>query len=181
MRERTEALTRANERLRESEEIMRSLATHDPLTGLTNRQLLDEEFDQVLARARRSGSRVGVAFIDLDDFKRVNDRHGHAVGDQVLVSVAERLRSQVRAGDIVARLGGDEFVLVLENVGARDDLQGRIQAIRAALSFPLPMTDGSLDVVGSIGASLFPEDGESAAELLRHADAAMYRQKKGAA
>jgi diguanylate cyclase (GGDEF)-like protein len=181
VRERTEALTRANERLRESEEIMRSLATHDPLTGLTNRQLLDEEFDQVLARARRSGSRVGVAFIDLDDFKRVNDRHGHAVGDQVLVSVAERLRSQVRAGDIVARLGGDEFVLVLENVGARDDLQGRIQAIRAALSFPLPMTDGSLDVVGSIGASLFPEDGESAAELLRHADAAMYRQKKGAA
>lgn len=181
VRERTEALTLANERLRESEEIMRRLATHDPLTGLANRQLLDEEMEHALARARRSGSRLGVAFIDLDDFKRVNDHYGHDVGDQVLVSTAERLCCQVRAGDIVARLGGDEFILVLENVGSRDDMERRIQAIQAALSFALPVAEGSLAIAGSIGTSLFPEDGTSAAELLRHADAAMYRQKKGRA
>ncbi|MBK6744123.1 MAG: diguanylate cyclase [Hydrogenophilales bacterium] len=110
VRQRTEALTQACEKLRESEERMRTLATHDPLTGLANRQLLDEEMDHALARAQRAGTRLGVAFIDLDGFKAVNDRHGHEVGDQVLISVAERLCCQVRAGDIVARLGGDEFV-----------------------------------------------------------------------
>jgi diguanylate cyclase (GGDEF)-like protein len=177
VKERTAALSEANEKLRASEELMRQLASHDPLTGLANRKLLEEEMQHTLARARRSEGKVGIAFVDLDDFKSVNDRHGHDVGDRVLLAVAERLCCQVRAGDIVARLGGDEFVLVLEHIGSREDLQRRAQAIHDALAFPLPLAEGQLDIRGSIGISLFPDDGDSGAELLRHADQAMYQAK----
>jgi diguanylate cyclase (GGDEF)-like protein len=181
VRERTEALTQANERLRASEERMRLIATHDPLTGLANRKLLDEELEHALARARRSGANVGVAFIDLNGFKAVNDQHGHDVGDQVLIAVAERLCCQVRAGDIVARLGGDEFVVVLESIGSGADLERRALAIDQALHFPLPTEAGVLDVAGSVGTGLFPDQASTAADLLRIADEAMYRKKKGAA
>lgn len=176
--ERTEALSQANHRLRASEEKMRQLATHDALTGLANRQLLDDVLEHALARARRSQAKLGVAFVDLNGFKAINDRYGHDVGDQVLLAVASRLIGQVRAGDLVARLGGDEFVLVLEQVGAREDLARRARDIHASLALPLPLADHALTVTGSIGTSLFPDDGETGAELLRRADEAMYRQKK---
>ncbi len=177
VRERTEALTEANEKLRASEEQMRQLATHDPLTGLANRKLLAQELDHALARARRAGNRIGVAFMDLNEFKEINDRHGHEVGDRVLVSVAERLCCQVRAGDVVARWGGDEFVLVLENIGSADDLQRRVQSIHDAMRFPLPLGEAAIQIAGSIGTSLYPDHAETAAELLRLADESMYRNK----
>jgi diguanylate cyclase (GGDEF)-like protein len=176
--ESTAELRAANEKLRANEEHMRQLALHDPLTGLANRKLLDEEMAHALARARRAGAALGIAFVDLDGFKAINDRHGHDVGDEVLRAVARLLLEQVRAGDVVARLGGDEFVLVLEHAGTRADLRRRIDYLTAALRFDLPLPGSeAAHVAASVGLALFPEDGEDAARLLRVADEAMYRVK----
>lgn len=177
----TAELRDANERLRANEEHMRQLALHDPLTGLANRKLFEEEMTHALARARRAGAGLGVAFVDLDGFKGINDRHGHDIGDAVLRAVANRLHEQVRAGDVVARLGGDEFVLILENSGTRADIGRRVDDLSAALHFELPIPDGTVKVAASLGIALFPEDGDDAPNLLRLADAAMYRAKHGGA
>ena len=156
------------------------LAYHDALTDLPNRLLFQEHLEQAIARARRGNQAVAVLFVDLDDFKLVNDSHGHTTGDELLRVVADRLRDAVRATDVVARLGGDEFLVLVADI----DLEGAAEAaervaanIRAALSAPVLLALGELYTHASIGASLYPADADSAEELLSKADIAMYRAK----
>ncbi len=175
--ERTRELALANERLRESAARHQLQATQDPLTGLANRMLLDDRLDHAVERARRAGTKVGVVMIDLDDFKPVNDTYGHAVGDDLLVSVAARLREAVRASDTVARYGGDEFVLMIEGVHSKDDIEPVVASVQGRLSVPVRDGERVLTIAASIGISVYPDDAADASALLRRADKAMYAAK----
>lgn len=162
------------------EEELRRLATHDALTGLPNRLWLTHQLPISIDRARRSHGRVALLFIDLDNFKLVNDTLGHAAGDALLVEVAARLRSAVRASDHVARLGGDEFTVVLEQVDERETVGQIAQKIIGTLSAPYPsLGEAASRVSASIGASLYPDDAASPDALLKNADIAMYASKAG--
>lgn len=167
---RTLELSLANRRLE-------FMATHDSLTGLPNRLLLYDRLDQAIKKGCRSKNSFALFFIDLDDFKRVNDTFGHAVGDQVLQMVAEVLSRSVRVSDTVARLAGDEFALILDDVHEASDIEIVANKISAALSRPLPILDTSISITASIGVSLFPPHGSDADSLLRKADQAMYGAK----
>jgi diguanylate cyclase (GGDEF)-like protein/PAS domain S-box-containing protein len=147
-------------------------ADHDPLTGLANRRALERTLEAALARAASRGRSVGVLMLDLDGFKAVNDRHGHAAGDEVLREVARRLRRSVRERDLVARLGGDEFVVVLTDLGAVPDSVDRVEA---ALAERFPGTGGPLRAAA--GVAVFPADGATVADLLAVADREMYAAK----
>jgi diguanylate cyclase (GGDEF)-like protein/PAS domain S-box-containing protein len=165
-----------------SEERNAHMALHDSLTDLPNRALFQEHLTVAIATAARRGGGGAVLFIDLDDFKLVNDSFGHAVGDELLIMVAQRLRESCRAGDVVARQGGDEF-LVLVQGGSSDVSPGAAAQtvagnLRAALGKPFPVAGTDLYVTPSIGASLFPADGDTAETLLKHADIAMYAAKE---
>jgi diguanylate cyclase (GGDEF)-like protein/PAS domain S-box-containing protein len=169
----------AQARLAEAEEQMRHLATHDTLTGLPNRAALGEELDRALARHARHGGGVAVLFCDLDGFKPVNDRRGHAGGDEVLAEVAFRLRSAVRDVDFVARFGGDEFVVVCEATGADATIVDQVSArLHDLVERPIEHRDG-VDTVGlSIGGALLaPGAVADADELLLLSDQAMYEAK----
>jgi diguanylate cyclase (GGDEF)-like protein/PAS domain S-box-containing protein len=160
-----------------TEQHLKHLATHDPLTLLPNRSLFYEHLDQALHRARRNKSRLAVFFLDLDGFKSVNDLLGHAQGDQLLQEVASRFNEALRSSDIVARLGGDEFAFVCENLSAPDDAAIIAEKLLVSLSRKTRMSGQEIAISGSIGISLYPEDGDEARDLLRYADAAMYRVK----
>jgi diguanylate cyclase (GGDEF)-like protein/PAS domain S-box-containing protein len=151
-------------------------AFHDSLTGLANRVLYADRLGHALARAGRDGSVVGVLFIDLDDFKIVNDTLGHAVGDQLLVAVAERISGALRADDTAARLGGDEFAALIENVQHPDAVEETAERILQALSAPFMIDGEALHAVASIGITTTPE-ADNADELLRQADLALYVAK----
>lgn len=154
------------------------LARYDSLTGLINRTLFADRLQGALARARRDGGLVAVMFLDVDDFKQVNDRYGHATGDALLRQVAERLVGSVRESDTVARLGGDEFTIILEG-GHRVEDAGRVATkILAALGRPYRIGHRELRVTTSIGIAIYPVDGEDAEEILRGADIAMYSAKE---
>jgi len=159
------------------EQRMLHLAVHDELTGLPNRAYFRVRMDDALARARRSGGKAALAFIDLDRFKPINDSHGHAVGDSVLVVLAGRLRAALRECDCVARLGGDEFVAVLEGLEAREEAEAVAAKLLAALREPIVVEELRLKVDASIGIALYPDDGGDADRLLEVADRAMYRAK----
>ncbi|WP_321816005.1 MULTISPECIES: EAL domain-containing protein [unclassified Paraburkholderia] len=162
---------------RETEERLSYLATHDALTGLANRTLFTERIALSLARARRSGKRVAVMFLDLDRFKLINDTMGHGVGDEALTVIARRLRDSVRETDTVARLGGDEFTLLIEDI---DDIRhvGRIaETLLTTVAAPIRAGEQTLFVTPSIGISMFPDDAQSAKQLLMQADRAMYEAK----
>jgi diguanylate cyclase (GGDEF)-like protein len=146
------------------------------LTGLPNRTLLTERIRHSLAMSRRSRAPFAVAVIDLDRFKSINDRLGHATGDAVLREVAKRLRTAVRDSDTVARLGGDEFVLLLQ--GGEDVVREVTTRILDAMKAPLHHQDQLIDIGVSIGVAMHPEHGADDLTLLRHADAAMYRSKR---
>jgi diguanylate cyclase (GGDEF)-like protein/PAS domain S-box-containing protein len=168
---------------RSGEERLAHLALHDPLTDLPNRALFQEHLTVAIANAARSHSGGAVLFIDLDDFKLVNDSFGHAVGDELLVMVATRLRESCRAGDVVARQGGDEFLVLVQGAAAEASPETAAQTVaanlRAALAKPFAVANTDLYVTPSIGASLFPADGDTAETLLKHADIAMYAAKDG--
>lgn len=154
------------------------LAHHDVLTGLPNRLLMNDRLQQALVKARRNHTRLALCFLDLDQFKQVNDTLGHAVGDEVLQLSALRLREAVRQGDTVARLGGDEFVVILEEVNGATDACRVAEKILAQFAEPMVVSGHQVRVGTSIGISIFPDDAKDEDTLLRHADAAMYLAKQ---
>jgi len=153
-------------------------ALHDTATGLPNRDHFNSALEQAVAQARRHGLTLAVLFLDLDGFKAINDTHGHAVGDQVLLAVAQRLLSSCRDEDMVCRNGGDEFLYLLMNPNGQENIARIAFAVRSALSRPLPIGDWQFVVESSVGVAVYPEDGVAPDELIRTADAAMYDAKK---
>jgi len=162
----------------EIEHSLRTQATHDPLTGLVNRAHFQEVLDRALARAQRSGQHFGVAYIDLNDFKKVNDQHGHHVGDLLLTEVARRIGTVVRAGDCAARFGGDEFVVLVDD-RTEKGVYRLSERLRDVFATPFQAEGLSLDVTASIGVALYPDHGQHGINLLKAADKAMYRAKAG--
>lgn len=156
---------------------LQHMAQYDELTGLANRALLQDRLKTAMARARRERGRVSVLYLDLNEFKQVNDTFGHAVGDLLLQEVARRLTQCVRASDTVARIGGDEFVVLLEQVDLPEYAQIVAKKIRAILSDPLVIDGARLAMLPSIGTAHYPDHGEDGAQLLKHADAGMYQEK----
>ena len=157
---------------------MERQAREDPLTGLPNRVAFNDELSGALARASRTGARHALLFIDLDDFKGVNDRHGHEIGDRLLIEVASRIRAGVRGTDTVARLSGDEFTAVLYDVGAEDAIARVVEGIVESLARPYPVGDVEVQCGASIGVACYPQDATDSATLLMKADQAMYSVKR---
>jgi diguanylate cyclase (GGDEF)-like protein/PAS domain S-box-containing protein len=158
---------------------IRELAMHDPLTGLPNRRELWERIGIELARAARDGTMLAVLFIDLDGFKEINDRHGHEVGDAVLVAVSRRLAESLRAVDMVGRLGGDEFVTVLTGLRGMDAGATIAQKLLGVVSAPFTVAESTLvSLTASIGIANYPDHGADAATLVHRADVAMYEAKR---
>ena len=155
------------------EEELRRQALEDPLTGLANRTLFKDRVDHALERRSDDSTSIAVVFMDLDDFKTVNDSLGHAAGDELLVSVAQRIKESVRTSDTVARLGGDEFAVLLDDV---EDVAVPAHRILQALKAPIALEGKPVTVHGSVGIALH-EAGQTAADLLRNADVAMYKAK----
>ena len=163
---------------KEAHERLAFMANHDVLTNLPNRVLFFERVDQALALARRNGTRLALLFIDLDKFKPINDTWGHAVGDQLLRAVAERLTGRLRDADTVGRIGGDEFVILLHQVGDADYAARVADELRLSLAQPFELAGLTLNISASIGVALFPDHGQDAIELSRHADDGMYQAKQ---
>ncbi len=161
-----------------AEDEVKRLAFYDPLTNLPNRRLLADRLQHALAKARRDSTHLAMLFVDLDKFKPINDRHGHAAGDVLLQAVSLRLRACVRESDTVARVGGDEFVVLLNTLAVPEHAVAVAAKIHAALrrSFMLP---GGVEVTisSSTGVAIYPEHGRTEAELSQHADMAMYSAK----
>ncbi len=165
--------------LREAEAELRFLAHHDPLTKLVNRALFYDRLDSGLREARRHRSNLALLFLDVNDFKGINDVHGHAAGDRVLCTIARRLEGCVRETDTVARIGGDEFTLLLTNIESADAVLGKVEQILTLMSEPLGADFGEIKMPScSIGIACYPADGEDADTLLSHADSDMYRIKR---
>jgi diguanylate cyclase (GGDEF)-like protein/PAS domain S-box-containing protein len=158
------------------EDRLTHLATHDPLTGLPNRKLFNDRLQQALARADRHKQPLAVLFIDMDDFKGINDTFGHAVGDHFLTELARRMAGVLRASDTLARMGGDEFAIILENAG-RAEIEDILARLGSAVHQPFPSADRLARTSASIGVSLFPHNGRDPETLLAHADTAMYAAK----
>jgi len=157
-------------------EVLQWRADHDVLTGLPNRSLLYDRFKQSVATAHRNHSSLAVCILDLDGFKLINDRYGHAIGDRLLVEVSERLKKIIRGEDTVARLGGDEFVILLGLVHT-NEVEMAMQRILTALSLAYTIDGIELNISASIGVTIYPKDDADIDSLLRHADQAMYRAK----
>jgi diguanylate cyclase (GGDEF)-like protein/PAS domain S-box-containing protein len=160
------------------EEQLLHQANYDSLTGLPNRLLALDRLTLALAYAKRHEMAVGVLFVDLDNFKRVNDTLGHEVGDKLLVEVAQRFSQVMRDGDTVARLGGDEFLVVVPDVTSPKEAETISEKVINALSDPIRLEEREVYIGASIGVSIYPEDGHDSAVLLRNADAAMYQAKE---
>ncbi|MCV2362350.1 EAL domain-containing protein [Paucibacter sp. DJ1R-11] len=164
--------------LQEQEVRLQRLTHYDPLTQLPNRLLLAERLQRSMAQAQIQGCLLAVVFLDLDGFKAVNDSHGHEVGDQLLIAVAEAMKLTLREGDALARLGGDEFVAVLSDLATVAEAQPLLQQLLAASALPLIVAGQTLQVSASLGVTFFPQDEEmDADQLLRQADQAMYQAK----
>ena len=170
VQQRTLELSQANRHLE-------FLATHDNLTELPNRLLLFDRLDQAVKKSQRSNAQFALFFVDMDDFKKVNDTFGHAVGDQVLQVVGRALTQSVRVSDTVARLAGDEFALIVYDVHNPSDVTTVAEKIAHALNQPMPMLESRLTVTVSIGVGLFPRHGRDPDALFKKADEAMYTAK----
>ena len=171
--------TRFDAELESMHRRLAELALEDALTGLANRTVLTDHLDRALARQARSGATLVLMFVDVDDFKVVNDVYGHAVGDAVLVEIAARLESNVRPGDVAARLGGDEFLLLLENLTtSRTEVERRAEHLRAVIANPISVQEEQLRVTASVGAALVTLPGHRSDEVLARADGAMYIAKR---
>jgi diguanylate cyclase (GGDEF)-like protein len=156
---------------------MSHLAHHDHLTGLPNRLLFNDRLAQAMAAARRHSEQLAVLFVDVDRFKHVNDSLGHAIGDRLLLSVAERLAASVRGSDTVSRQGGDEFVILLSTIAHAEDAAVSAIKLLTALSLPHRIEEHVLRITLSIGIAVYPDDGSDAESLVKHADIAMLNAK----
>jgi diguanylate cyclase len=156
----------------------RQRSMHDFVTGIPNRQLFNEHLEKAIALAQRGDWILGVMFMDLDGFKQINDSHGHAIGDKVLQTVAQRLQERVRSGDTACRYGGDEFLYLLVNPRSIENIGGIAQKVSARISQIMVFDDLTLTIQPSIGIAVYPGDGSTGVELVAKADAAMYRAKE---
>jgi diguanylate cyclase (GGDEF)-like protein/PAS domain S-box-containing protein len=168
---------KAEQQLIENQNRLDRMAHHDQLTGLPNRHYLTAFLPQAIAEAQAARTMLGVVFLDLDRFKHINDTRGHETGDKLLQEVATRLRAVVRDSDVVIRMGGDEFVVVFRNVKSYDEVTLGAGRIIETLNQPIIIDQHPLQTTGSVGVSLFPRDGSSMVELLKHSDTAMYQAK----
>ena len=165
--------------LRQAEDELRFLAHHDPLTALTNRSLFNQRMDSALRAAQHHQSTLALLFLDINDFKGINDVHGHAMGDRILCTIARRLERCVRETDTVARMGGDEFTVLLPGIQSHDAVYAKVEQILAAMAEPLGAEFGGIKMPScSVGVAFYPKDAEDADTLLSHADGDMYRVKK---
>jgi diguanylate cyclase len=167
------------EEINESRRTLRHLAQHDALTGLPNRTLCDDRIQQALSQAKRDMGRLALIYVDLDDFKSINDTYGHHAGDLLLCSAARRMEACVRNADTVGRLGGDEFMVLLATIDLEQDATLVAGKIRDALSLPFDLDGSRLSITCSIGVAIYPEHGADAITLSKSADAAMYLAKEG--
>jgi len=157
------------------------LAYNDLLTGLPNRKLMLDRLEQAIVSAKRRNSALALLFIDLDEFKEVNDAHGHKAGDQLLTEIANKLRDVVRReNDTIARIGGDEFLILLTDISQRSHIENMIQLLIEKFAEPLSIGSPALEIKVnfSIGVAIFPDHGENSDLLIDHADHAMYKAKK---
>jgi diguanylate cyclase (GGDEF)-like protein/PAS domain S-box-containing protein len=154
------------------------IARHDPLTDLANRDLFQQQFEAALENVMRFGGNLALLYFDLDQFKQVNDRFGHHIGDLLLCEVAQRIKNHLREGDVVGRMGGDEFVVLLSHLQSTADSVLVAEKLRAALNEPFHLADCSLQISTSIGIATYPLHGDDPRELTRAADYAMYQVKK---
>ena len=157
---------------------LQHLANHDVVTGLPNRRLLTDRLEQAVARAQRNAKLLAVCYLDLDNFKPINDMHGHAVGDQLLVLFTQSLKKVMRAEDTLARLGGDEFALLFTDVADVKEVYIILERLLEAISSPVKLEERTVSLSASIGVTLYPDDNVDADTLLRHADQAMYLAKE---
>jgi diguanylate cyclase (GGDEF)-like protein/PAS domain S-box-containing protein len=164
--------------IKQTQERFQHLAHHDPLTDLPNRLLFNARLEHALERARREKNRVAVLFLDLDNFKSINDSLGHPTGDKLLQKVAERLTRLLRNEDTVARVAGDEFIIILDGVGSPEDASLVAEKLMADFENPVQLAGESLHISFSVGIAVFPDDGETVTELVKNADAAMYHSKE---
>jgi diguanylate cyclase (GGDEF)-like protein len=162
----------------EMTEELRHMAQHDPLTGLPNRALFSDRLQQQLAYAKRHDRRFAIIFLDLDNFKPINDNYGHAVGDRLLQQVAKRLREALRASDTVGRIGGDEFVILTAELAGAELALALAEKVREAVRQPYMVEARKLSVSCSIGVAIYPDDGTDEITLSKLADEAMYRAKE---
>jgi len=170
-------ITREINEIKQVESDLQFLATHDVLTSLPNRYLLFDRMDQAIYRAQRHGNSMAVLFVDLDDFKMINDTYGHAAGDLILVQISDQLKKNVREADTVARIGGDEFIVLMDSIQSEEEAlhvaERVVHDVREGISiFPI-----CPDVTVSVGISLYPKHGTTSNQLLGRADDAMYRAK----
>ncbi len=163
--------------IKKKEEQIRYLAYHDTLTGLYNRRYFQDCLNKEIMRAKEKGEQFAVLFIDLDRFKIINDTLGHNIGDQLLIEIASILKRTVDSNAILARLGGDEFTILIPHVEKIDEVTHTAKSILHALNQPIAIGEHQLRITPSIGIAMYPEDGEDAASLLKHADVAMYSVK----
>lgn len=161
-----------------TEDRLKHLATHDSLTGLPNRDVFYAQLRRAISRAKRENVKIAVLYIDLDDFKNVNDSLGHIYGDQLLKSFGDRLKENLRDYDTVARMGGDEFTVILDSVDTRDDAIDVAEKLAEKISKPFQLDKHKVVITCSIGIGIFPDDGNDAREILIAADKEMYRYKQ---
>ena len=164
--------------IRRLQEDMRHHAAHDSLTGLLNRWMFTQHLEQAVIRAQRGGQVLALLLLDLNDFKIVNDSYGHAVGDLVLVEVAQRLRAGLRAMDVLGRLGGDEFIVLLPDMASPEKAQKVSDKLHRLLTAPLTVKGYEITVSASVGIACAPSDAEDGQTLMRYADMAMYEAKR---
>ena len=178
-RELAERLHERSHELRQANHQLEHLAHFDSLTGLPNRVLLADRLRQAMSQCLRRDASLAVVYLDLDGFKPINDRHGHAIGDQLLVLLAQRLKEVLREGDTLSRIGGDEFVAVLVDLESPRDCEPVLRRLLESTTIPFIVDGLTLAVSASIGVTLYPQDKGDADLLLRHADQAMYQAKQG--
>lgn len=157
---------------------LQQYANYDQLTGLPNRRLFFERLKQLIIESKREKNQFALLFIDLDDFKGINDQYGHHVGDEVLINVGNRLLNCLRKSDTVARMGGDEFTILIRNVNNKESVHSLIKKIHKTLKKTIYLNSIECNINASIGVSIYPENGENSEGLLKYADSSMYAMKR---